>query len=118
MAYLKDIARLADGLSLVAKEAVNRQLRHNNLQSLIKKTLLSATDLTGLTKGKVRQIDKEIGGNSAVHPDSNKQSVVYFGDEKLAPLVLVRSLPSQRLCPKLNAIYRRTKLLRLNFMKM
>ncbi|XP_070011881.1 protein ABC transporter 1, mitochondrial [Nicotiana sylvestris] len=85
MAYLKDIARLADGLSLVAKEAINRQLRHNNLQSLIKKTLLSATDLTGLTKGKVRQIDKEIGGNSAVHPDSNKQSVVYFGDEKTSP---------------------------------
>nr|XP_018632457.1 protein ABC transporter 1, mitochondrial isoform X2 [Nicotiana tomentosiformis] len=82
MAYLKDIAKVADGLSLVAKEAVNRQLRSdggNNLQSLLKKTLLSATDLTGLTKGKVRQIDKEINSNSA---NSNKQSVVYFPDEK------------------------------------
>ncbi|XP_070043551.1 protein ABC transporter 1, mitochondrial isoform X2 [Nicotiana tomentosiformis] len=82
MAYLKDIAKVADGLSLVAKEAVNRQLRSdggNNLQSLLKKTLLSATDLTGLTKGKVRQIDKEINSNSA---NSNKQSVVYFTDEK------------------------------------
>ncbi|XP_016459829.1 protein ABC transporter 1, mitochondrial [Nicotiana tabacum] len=81
MAYLKDIAKVADGLSLVAKEAVNRQLRSdggNNLQSLLKKTLLSATDLTGLTKGKVRQIDKEINSNSA---NSNKQSVVYFTDD-------------------------------------
>lgn len=85
MAFLKDVARLADGLSLVAKEAVNRQRRSdggNSLQSLIKKTLLSATDLTGLTKGKVRQFDKEIDANSAVRPDSNKQSVVYFTDEK------------------------------------
>ncbi|XP_055817993.1 protein ABC transporter 1, mitochondrial [Solanum dulcamara] len=85
MAFLKDVARLADGLSLVAKEAVNRQRRSdggNSLQSLIKKTLLSATDLTGLTKGKVRQFDKEIDANSSVRPDSNKQSVVYFTDEK------------------------------------
>lgn len=85
MAFLKDVARLADGLSLVAKEAVNPQRRSdggNSLQSLIKKTLLSATDLTGLTKGKVRQFDKEIDANSAVRPDSNKQSVVYFTDEK------------------------------------
>lgn len=83
MAFLKDIARLADGLSLVAKEAVSRQRRSdggNSLQSLIKKTLLSATDLTGLTKGKVRQFDKEIDINSDVRRDSNKQSVVYFTD--------------------------------------
>lgn len=79
MPFLKDIARLADGLSLVAKEAINLQRRSdggNNLQSLIKKTLLSATDLTGLTKGKVREFDKEINTNS------NEQSVVYFTDEK------------------------------------
>ncbi|KAJ8565792.1 hypothetical protein K7X08_008368 [Anisodus acutangulus] len=84
MAFLKDIARLADGLSLVAKEAVNRQ-RGNNLQSLITKTLLSATDLTGLTKGKVRQFDTEIDTNSTVHPDSIKQSVVYFTDPDEKP---------------------------------
>lgn len=82
MPFLKDIARLVDGLSLVAKEAVSRQRRDNNLQSLIKKTLLSATDLTGLTKGKVRQFDNEIDTDSAVHPDSNKETVVYFADEK------------------------------------
>lgn len=85
MAFLKDILRLADGLSLVAKEAISRQRRidgGDNLQSLIKSTLLSVTDLTGLTKGKVRQLDKEIDANSAVRPDSHKQSVVYFTDEK------------------------------------
>ncbi|NP_001316508.1 aarF domain-containing protein kinase [Solanum lycopersicum] len=81
MPFLKDIARIADGLSLVAKETIYRQRRSeggNNLQSLIKNTLLSATDLTGLTKGKVRQINAD----SAVRTDSNKESVVYFTDEK------------------------------------
>ncbi|KAF3632304.1 putative protein notum -like protein [Capsicum annuum] len=81
MPFLKDIARLADGLSLVAKEAISRQRPidggSNNLQSLIKTTLLSATDLTGLTKGKVQKFDKEIDANS-----NDKQSVVYFTDEK------------------------------------
>ncbi|XP_060217519.1 protein ABC transporter 1, mitochondrial [Lycium barbarum] len=81
MAFMKDIAKLADGLSLVAKEAVNRQ-RGNNLQSLIKNALLSATDLTGLTKGKVRHFDKEI---DTTNPDSNKQSVVYFTDHDEKP---------------------------------
>lgn len=81
MPFLKDIARIADGLSLVAKETIYRQRRSeggNSLQSLIKNTLLSATDLTGLTKGKVRQINAD----SAVRTDSNKESVVYFTDEK------------------------------------
>ncbi|KAH0768024.1 hypothetical protein KY285_003895 [Solanum tuberosum] len=85
MPFLKDIARVADGLSLVAKEAIYRQRRSdggNSLQSLIKNTLLSATDLTGLTKGKVRKLDKEIDADSAVRSDSNKESVVYFTDEK------------------------------------
>ncbi|KAM3323567.1 protein ABC transporter 1, mitochondrial [Capsicum chacoense] len=81
MPFLKDIARLADGLSLIAKEAISRQRPidggSNNLQSLIKTTLLSATDLTGLTKGKVQKFDKEIDANS-----NDKQSVVYFTDEK------------------------------------
>ncbi|PHU30351.1 hypothetical protein BC332_02444 [Capsicum chinense] len=81
MPFLKDIARLADGISLVAKEAISRQRPidggSNNLQSLIKTTLLSATDLTGLTKGKVQKFDKEIDANS-----NDKQSVVYFTDEK------------------------------------
>ncbi|XP_015063115.1 protein ABC transporter 1, mitochondrial [Solanum pennellii] len=81
MPFFKDIARVADGLSLVAKETIYRQRRSeggNSLQSLIKNTLLSATDLTGLTKGKVRQIDAD----SAVRTDSNIESVVYFTDEK------------------------------------
>ncbi|CAN4106548.1 unnamed protein product [Withania somnifera] len=84
MPFLKDIAKIADGLSLVAKEAVNRQRMSDggkNLQSLINKTLLSATDLTGLTKGKIRQLDNEIDTNSAVRSDSNKETVVYFTDE-------------------------------------
>ncbi|KAJ8748583.1 hypothetical protein K2173_003485 [Erythroxylum novogranatense] len=71
MTSFKDLGRLVNGLSLIAKEIVNRP-RAADLEKLIasaaKKALLSATDLSGLTKGKVRQFS----------PPRPKESVVYF----------------------------------------
>ncbi|KAH6777460.1 ABC transporter 1 [Perilla frutescens var. frutescens] len=53
MVPLKDIARVVDGLSLVAREAIGRR----PLDVLIKGALLSATDVAGLTKGNLRTLD-------------------------------------------------------------
>lgn len=55
MTWVKDIERVLQGLSLVAKEAA----RHNKggrLKFVLRKTILSATNFTGLTKGKLRQL--------------------------------------------------------------
>lgn len=95
MGSMKDLGRLVNGLSLVAKEAINRGLQLDNptslqLQSLIKRALLSATDLTGLTKGKVQNF--KTPSDSITHStngSTNKGSVVYFGapaaEEELRP---------------------------------
>ncbi|KAK3026952.1 hypothetical protein RJ639_040358 [Escallonia herrerae] len=78
MPWIKEIARVVDGLSLVAKEAVRRGWERD-LQTIAKRVLLSATDLSGLTKGNVRDFSVPIP-----HASSNKQppppppSVVYF----------------------------------------
>ncbi|XP_039168750.1 protein ABC transporter 1, mitochondrial isoform X1 [Eucalyptus grandis] len=67
MAWLKDLNRLAHGLSLVAKEAAKRSplvgtARNGDIEGLIraaaKQALVSATDLSGLTKGKVRDLSR------------------------------------------------------------
>ncbi|KAK9281702.1 hypothetical protein L1049_004606 [Liquidambar formosana] len=79
MASFRDLRRLVDGFSLVAKEIVRRSAafpfesaQNGDLESLltssVKKAVLSATDISGLTKGKVRQFS---------NPKSN-ESVVYF----------------------------------------
>lgn len=71
MVRLKDVLRVANGLSLVAKEAlVHQGGGREDLQSLIKKTILSATDLTGLTRGKLRQLSR----NSINRTDSNNNT--------------------------------------------
>lgn len=81
-----------DGLTLVLKEAASHggvgrgggsfQSGAGDLQTLIKRALLSATDLTGLTKGNLREF-------SAPRPDSDnsrsKGSVVYFTDQPETP---------------------------------
>ncbi|CAN1353400.1 Protein ABC transporter 1, mitochondrial [Linum perenne] len=75
----KQVSRLLDGVSLVAKEIVKRSAppldaasSKGDIQSLIastaRKALLAATDLSGLTQGKQREF-------SAPRP---KESVVYF----------------------------------------
>lgn len=89
----KNLARVVNGLSLVAKEAARRQLLNDgaDLQSLIETTLLCATDLTGLTKGRFRRFEDARTNSIAtaaadLHPNSDsnlnatKRSVVYFVD--------------------------------------
>ena len=78
MVPLKDIARVVNGLSLVAKEAIRRP----SADTLIKGAILSATDAAGLTKGNLRtleipraQTDNSNGNNSHANTGS---SVVYF----------------------------------------
>ncbi|KAL5539848.1 hypothetical protein UlMin_045469 [Ulmus minor] len=65
MSSIKEIGRLVNGLSLIAKEST----RHldSDLQSLLKKAFLSATDLSGLTSGKLRSFTPS-------HSNSNSNS--------------------------------------------
>lgn len=65
----KDIARVANGLSLVAKEAIARR----STDTLIKGALLSATDAVGLTKGNLRTLDTPHNNH-----DDSTTSIVYF----------------------------------------
>lgn len=78
---LNELTRLFNGLTLVCKEvaAHNRATSFQNtasdLQNLIKTALISATDLTGLTQGNLRQFSlRESGSGSG----SASSSVVYF----------------------------------------
>ncbi|XP_021676106.2 protein ABC transporter 1, mitochondrial isoform X2 [Hevea brasiliensis] len=77
MSSFKHLGRLISGLSLVAKEIARRSQTlerpaGDNFQTLItyaaKKALVSVTDVSGLTKGKVREFS----------PPKPKESVVYF----------------------------------------
>ncbi|CAK9326849.1 unnamed protein product [Citrullus colocynthis] len=79
MSTSRDASRLFNGVSLVARELLRRsQLldipRIDNFQTLfstpLKKLIVSVTDISGLTRGKVRQIP------SADPP--NRDSVAYF----------------------------------------
>lgn len=73
MLPLKDIARVVNGLSLVAKEAIGRR----STDTLIKGALLSATDAVGLTKGNLRTLDTP-RTHTDIHHDNS--SIVYFDD--------------------------------------
>ncbi|XP_057508729.1 protein ABC transporter 1, mitochondrial isoform X1 [Actinidia eriantha] len=61
---MKDLGRLVEGLSLIGKEVVKRSQSQNQngglgslISSSLKKAILSATDLSGLTSGKIRELD-------------------------------------------------------------
>ncbi|KAK1277109.1 hypothetical protein QJS04_geneDACA015763 [Acorus gramineus] len=82
MAPFRDLTRLVNGVSLVVKELATRSPAAASkgdmetlLSSSLKRALLSATDLAGLTKGKVREF-------SVPTP---KESVVYFGGSDESP---------------------------------
>ncbi|KAB2003214.1 hypothetical protein ERO13_D11G110800v2 [Gossypium hirsutum] len=77
MSSLNQLGRLVNGLSLIAREVAKRsqtieRAKNGDLETLIssslKNALVSATDLTGLTKGKVREFSKP----------RPKDSVLYF----------------------------------------
>lgn len=82
---LNELTRLFNGLTLVCKEvgahnrATSFQTTAADLQNLIKTALISATDLTGLTRGHLRQFaPPESGSSSGSGFDSGSSSVVYF----------------------------------------
>ncbi|TKY52390.1 AarF domain-containing protein kinase 4 [Spatholobus suberectus] len=75
MASFRDLTRLLNGLSLIANEFAKRSLP-GDFETLIKKTLVSATDLSGITKGKLRQFP-----NPPPSPNATaSNSVVFFTD--------------------------------------
>ena len=94
--WLKDILRVANGLSLVAKEALGYVLRQSQgeggevgnklLQSLVKKTIFSATDLTGLTKGKIRPLSVTTTSNNIHNSDDTRGQPGSVGGEPLRRL--------------------------------
>ncbi|KAL1544925.1 mitochondrial chaperone [Salvia divinorum] len=78
MIPLKDIARVVNGLSLVAKEAIGRR----SVDTLIKGAILSATDAAGLTKGNLRTLEiprtQTDNSNSDYSHGNIGSSAVYF----------------------------------------
>ncbi|CAK7348565.1 unnamed protein product [Dovyalis caffra] len=86
------LGRLVAGLSLVAKEIAKRSkaLESGDFETLItstvKKALVSATDLSGLTKGKVREFS----------PPRPKESVAYFNN---SPDVAAEPTPAESQLP-------------------
>ena len=83
----KELGRIVDGLSLISKEVVKCSRSQNgDLQSLItsslKKAILVATDLSGLTTGEVREFSAPPPPPSPPTCSSNNSkattSVVYF----------------------------------------
>lgn len=91
MVSLKDIARVVNGLSLVAREGVSRS-RSAQLKTLIKASILSAADVAGLTKGKLRSLDTQTPQvESGDDAHKNPGSVVYFTDESPADISAPKS---------------------------
>lgn len=69
MSSMKDLGRLLNGLSLIAKEFASGSPANQDFQTLLRKALVSATDIAGLTRGKVRPIS---------NPKQLHSSVVHF----------------------------------------
>lgn len=88
---VKELSRLLNGLTLVLKEAAGQggagrgvsafqSSGTGDLQALVKKALITATDLTGLTKGNLRQFS--LPNHQHDSNESNKGSVVYFNNQQ------------------------------------
>ncbi|XP_076900415.1 protein ABC transporter 1, mitochondrial-like [Bidens hawaiensis] len=74
MPPLKDLTKLMNGLSLVAKESIRRSSFNNpDLQTLARQALLSVTDLSGLTEGQTRNFT-----NHKPNAGPQNDTVVYF----------------------------------------
>ncbi|XWS31921.1 hypothetical protein CRYUN_Cryun23aG0117200 [Craigia yunnanensis] len=97
MSSLSQLGRLVNGLSLIAKEIAKRSqtiesAKNGDLETLIassvKNALVSATDLAGLTKGKVREFSKPLPNESVVYFNSNNdggQANVNSSSNDVAP---------------------------------
>ncbi|XP_020226159.1 protein ABC transporter 1, mitochondrial [Cajanus cajan] len=77
MGSFRDLTRLLNGLSLVANEFAKRSLPAD-FQTLINKTLVSATDLSGITKGKLHSFP-------TASSSTTSHSVVVFADNPSSP---------------------------------
>lgn len=80
MSWLNHLSRLANGVSLVVKEIANRSQAiesaragdfENLITSSLKKAIVTATDISGLTKGTVREVSNP----------KTKESVVFFNND-------------------------------------
>ncbi|XVF22222.1 hypothetical protein REPUB_Repub12eG0154900 [Reevesia pubescens] len=90
MSSLNQLGRLVNGLSLIAKEIVKRSqtsAQKGDFETLVasslKNALVSATDLTGLTKGKVREFSKPRPKESVVYFNSNNESGSGGGEDNI-----------------------------------
>ncbi|KAM1668458.1 hypothetical protein TB2_047303 [Malus domestica] len=88
----KDVGRVVKGVSLIAKELANRSptlqsAKNGDLEALIKKAIVSATDLSGLTKGTLSQFTNNhpIGTNDSNSNTNTRgqDSIVYFTHEQV-----------------------------------
>ncbi|KAE9618874.1 putative cadmium-transporting ATPase [Lupinus albus] len=82
MASLKDLTRLFNGFSLVVNEFAKRSLpaTTQNFETLIKKTVVAATDLSGITKGKLHQFTNPATRSPSSNTTTSSDSVVFFTD--------------------------------------
>lgn len=86
----KDVGRVVNGVSLIAKEFVKRSpafqsAKNGDLEALIKNAIVSATDLSGLTKGTLSQFTNAINTTATTNGNDNNKaqaSVVYFVHEE------------------------------------
>lgn len=80
---MKDLTRLFNGLTLIANEFTKRSLpaRTSDFETLIKTALLSATNVSGITKGQLRQFSPPQPSSSADASSSDTPSVVVFSDQ-------------------------------------
>ncbi|OIW13021.1 hypothetical protein TanjilG_15470 [Lupinus angustifolius] len=80
MASSKDLTRFLNGLSLVANEFAKRSLpaTTSDFETLIKKTVVAATDLSGITKGKVHRFSNPTTRSPSSNTTPHSDSVVFF----------------------------------------
>ncbi|XP_050363525.1 protein ABC transporter 1, mitochondrial [Argentina anserina] len=86
----KDIGRLAKGLSLIANEFANRSptlqsAKNADFPALLKYAVVSATDLSGLTKGTLHSSQPAINPNKPDSANLKPDSVVYFTHDEPPP---------------------------------
>ncbi|XP_045807800.1 protein ABC transporter 1, mitochondrial [Trifolium pratense] len=86
MSSTRDITRIFNGLTLIANEFAKRSLpaTTSDFQTLIKTALISATNISGITKGTPRQFSDpqpSVSSNNTTHASSDSPSVVVFSDQ-------------------------------------
>lgn len=103
MSTLNQLGRILNGLSLIAKEIANRSqtiesAKNGDLQTIIsssvKNALVSAADLAGLTKGKVRQFSKPRPSESVVYFASNNDGIQVQANVNSSSNDVVRAIPN------------------------